>query len=82
MELAASAANRIHAPDILTTVIRRAAPPSQTEPELSVWENEGGHLAGDSVYRTAATLADALPRWPRTEPRPAAPATARGYQVT
>lgn len=54
MELAASASNRIHAPDILTTVIRRPAAPSQTEPELSVWENEGGHLAGDAVHWTAA----------------------------
>ena len=54
MELAASAANRIQAPDILTTVIRRPALPSQTEPELSVWENEGGRLAGDAVHRTAA----------------------------
>jgi len=55
MELAASAANRIHAPDILTTVTRRPAPPPQTEPELSVWENEGGRLAGD------ATRPDRLP---------------------
>jgi Family of unknown function (DUF5994) len=46
MELAASAANRIHAPDILTTVTRRPAPPPQTEPELSAWE---GRLAGDAM---------------------------------
>lgn len=49
MELAASAANLVHAPDILTTVTRHRPPPPQTEPELSVWENEGGHLAGDAA---------------------------------
>jgi hypothetical protein len=49
MELAASATNRIHAPDILSVVIRRSAPPPQMEPELSVWENEGGRLAGDAM---------------------------------
>ena len=49
MELAASAASRVHAPDILTTVTRRPAAPPQTEPELSVWENEGGRLAGDAT---------------------------------
>jgi hypothetical protein len=39
MELAASAANLVHTPDILNTVTRPAAA-SQTEPELSVRENE------------------------------------------
>jgi len=46
MELAASAANLIHTPDILTAVTSDPAPPAGTESGLSVWEYEGGQLAG------------------------------------
>lgn len=46
MELAASAARVIHAPDILAGLTRRHVPP-QTDAELSAWENEGGSLAGE-----------------------------------
>ena len=49
IELAAQAANRIHAPDILTAVTSHPAPPSETEPGLSVWEYEGGQLAGHAT---------------------------------
>jgi len=49
MELAASAASLADAPDILATVASRSVPLSQTGPELSVWENEGGWLPGDAT---------------------------------
>lgn len=45
MDLAAQAANRIHAPDILASVADHSDPPAETEPGLSAWESEGGHLA-------------------------------------
>jgi hypothetical protein len=46
MDLAAQAANRIHAPDILAEATGRPVPPAETEPGLSAWESEGGQLAG------------------------------------
>lgn len=46
MDLAAQADNHLRAPDILTAVTGRPASPAETEPELSVWESEGGRLAG------------------------------------
>jgi len=51
MDLAAQAANLIHAPDILAAVASHPAPPEETEPALSVWESEGGQLAGHAEAR-------------------------------
>jgi hypothetical protein len=47
MELAAQALNLIRVPDILANLTTRPSPaqPAETEPELSVWEFEGGRLA-------------------------------------
>jgi hypothetical protein len=43
MALAAQPTNTVHAPDILTTVIARQLPRTETVEEKS-WEAEGGHL--------------------------------------
>ena len=51
MDLAAEAANLIHAPDLLAAVAGHLAPPADTEPALSVWESEGGQLAGHAEAR-------------------------------
>ena len=51
MDLAAQAANLIHAPDILAAVAGHPAPAAETEPALSVWESEGGQLAGHAEAR-------------------------------
>ncbi len=51
MDLAAKAANLIHAPDILAAVASHPAPPAETEPALSAWESEGGQLAGHAATR-------------------------------
>jgi hypothetical protein len=45
MDLAAQADNRLHTPDILTTITSRPASRAETEAGLSVWESEGGRLA-------------------------------------
>ena len=48
MDLAAQAANRIHAPDILASVASVAGhpdPPAETEPALPAPESEGGQFA-------------------------------------
>jgi hypothetical protein len=45
MDLAAQAVNLIRVPDILAT-LTSPAQPAETELELSVWESEGGRLAG------------------------------------
>jgi hypothetical protein len=51
MDLAAQAANRIHAPDILAAVAGHPGPAADTEPGLAVWESEGGQLAGRAEAR-------------------------------
>ncbi len=51
MDLAAQAANRIHAPDILAAVAGHPAPQAGQEPGLPVWEYEGGQLAGHAEAR-------------------------------
>jgi hypothetical protein len=51
MDLAAQAANLIHAPDLLAAVAGHPAQPADTEPALSVWESEGGQLAGHAEAR-------------------------------
>ncbi len=51
MDLAAQAANLIHAPDILAAVAGHPRPAADTEPGLAVWETEGGQLAGRAEAR-------------------------------
>jgi len=59
MDLAAQAANRIHAPDILAAVAGHPATPAETEPGPAVetepgpavWESEGGQPPGRAEAR-------------------------------
>jgi hypothetical protein len=51
MDLAAQAANHLHAPEIMATVAGHPAPAAETEPALSAWESEGGQLAGHAEAR-------------------------------
>lgn len=46
MDLAAQVDNHLHAPDILITNTSHPALRAETELGLSVWESEGGRLAG------------------------------------
>jgi hypothetical protein len=45
MDVAAQAVSLIRVPDILAA-LTSAAQPAGTELELSIWESEGGRLAG------------------------------------
>ena len=51
MDLAAQAANHLHAPEIMAAVAGHPAPAAETEPALSAWESEGGQLAGHAEAR-------------------------------
>ena len=48
MDLAAQAVGLIRVPEILAALTGPPAQPAGTERELSIWESEGGRLAGDA----------------------------------